>query len=72
MKTDLAKTFMNQIYSRPLHKVYITNKTIFKANDDTLSTDKLDLNDYGPENIRGYRFTLVVIGSYSKLGWTVP
>ena len=32
----------------------------------------LDLNDYGPENNRGYRYVLVTIDSFSKYGWTVP
>ena len=32
----------------------------------------LDLNDYGPENNRGYRCVLVIIDNFRKFGWTVP
>ena len=32
----------------------------------------IDLKDYGSETIRGYRYVLVVIDNFSKLGWTVP
>ena len=34
--------------------------------------DILDLKDCGPENNRGYRYVLVVIDDFSKIGWTVP
>ena len=40
--------------------------------DDIWSLDILDLNDYGPENNRGYRYVLVVIDNFSKFGWTIP
>ena len=36
------------------------------------SLDILDLKDYGPEKNRGYRYILVVIDNFSKIGWTVP
>ena len=31
----------------------------------------MDINDYGPEKYRGYRYILVVIDNFSKFGWTV-
>ena len=31
----------------------------------------MDINDYGPEKFRGYRYILVVIDNFSKFGWTV-
>ena len=34
--------------------------------------DILDLKDYGPENKRGYRYVLVAIDNFSKIGWTIP
>ena len=29
------------------------------------------MQDYGPESNRGYRYVLVVVGKFSKFGWTV-
>ena len=66
------KIFINEIYSKPPKKNYITNKTDVYHIDDTWSLDILDLKDYGPENNRGYRYVLVTIDNFSKYGWTVP
>ena len=66
------KIFINEIYSKPPKKNYITNKTDVYHIDDIWSLDILDLTDYGPENNRGYRYVLVIIDNFSKYGWTVP
>ena len=66
------ETFMNEIYSKPPKKNYVTNKTDEYYIDDIWSLDILDLKDYGPENNRGYRYVLVIIDNFSKYGWTVP
>ena len=66
------KIFINEIYSKPPKKNYITNETDVYHIDDIWSLDILDLKDYGPENNRGYRFVLVIIDIFSKFGWTVP
>ena len=66
------KIFINEIYSKPPKKNYATNKTDVYHIDDIWSLDIIDLKDYGPENNRGYRYVLVIIGNFSKLGWTVP
>ena len=66
------KIFINEIYSKPPKKNYITNKTDVYYIDDIWSLDILDLKDYGPENNRKYRYVLVVIDNFSKYGWTVP
>ena len=66
------KIFINEIYSKPPKKNYITKKTDVYHIDDTWSLDILDLKDYGPENNRGYRYVLVVIERFSKFGWTIP
>ena len=34
--------------------------------------DILDLEDYGPETKRGYRYVLVIVDIFSKFGRTVP
>ena len=66
------KIFINEIYSKPPRKYYVTNKTDVYHIDDIWSLDILDLKDYGPENNRGYRYVLVTIDNFSKYGWTVP
>ena len=66
------KIFINEIYSKPPKKNYITNKTDVYYIDDTWSLDILDWKDYGPENNRGYRYVLVIIDNFSKYGWTIP
>ena len=66
------KIFINEIYSKPPKKNYITNKTDVYYIDDIWSLDILDLKDYGPENNRGCRYVLVTIDNFSKFGWTIP
>ena len=66
------KIFINEIYSKPPKKNYITNKTDVYHIDDIWSLDILDLKDYGPKNNRGYRYVLVTIDNFSKFGWTIP
>ena len=66
------KIFINEIYSKPPKKNYITNKTDVYHFDDIWSLDILDLKDYCPENNRGYRYVLVITYNFSKFGWTVP
>ena len=66
------KIFINEIYSKPPRKNYVTNKTDVYHIDDIWSLDILDLKDYGPENNRGYRYVLVTIDNFSKFGWTSP
>ena len=66
------KILINEIYSKPPKKNYITNKTNVYHIDDIWSLDILDLKDYSPENNRGYRYVLVTIDNFSKYGWTLP
>ena len=66
------KIFINEIYSKGPKKYYATNKTNVYYIDDIWSLDILDLKDYGPENIRGYRYVLVAIDNFSKFVWTTP
>ena len=65
------KIFINEIYSKGPRKSYPTNKTDFYHIDDIWSLDILDFKDYGPENNRDYRYVLVIVDNFSKLGWTV-
>ena len=72
MSQKNIEIFINEIYSKPPKKYYVTNKTDVYHIDDTWSLDILDLKDYGPENNRNYRYVLVVIDNFSKFGWTIP
>ena len=72
MSQKNIKIFINEIYSKPPKKNYVTNKTDVYHIDDIWSLDILDLKDYGPENNRGYRYVLVIIDNFSKFGWTIP
>ena len=53
-------------------KYYATNKTDVCHIDDIWSLDILDIKDYDPTNNRGYRYVIVIIDEFSKIGWTVP
>ena len=66
------KIYINEIYSKPPKKYYAANKTNVYYIDDIWSLDILELKDYGPENNRGYRYVLVAVDNFSKIGWTVP
>ena len=72
MRKDLLKIVIDEIYSSSPKKNYETNKTMIKSIDDTWSSDLLDMNDYGPNNNRGYRYILVVIDNFSNFGWRIP
>ena len=72
MTQKKIKIFINEIYSKGPKKNYFTNKTNVYYIDDIWSLDILDLKDYGLENNRGYRYILVIIDNFSKIGWTVP
>ena len=65
------KLFINEIYSKPPKKNYATNETDVYHIDDIWYLDILDLKDYGPENIRGYRYVLVIEDNFTKFGWTI-
>ena len=66
------KIFINEIYSKPPKKNYITNKTDVYHIDDIWSLDILDLKGYGSKINRQYIYVFVIIDTFSKFGWTVP
>ena len=68
MTQKSIKLFINEIYSKPPKKNYATNKTDFYHFDYISRLDILDFKKYGPENNRFYRYVLVVIDNFSKLG----
>ena len=72
MTQKSIKIFINEIQSKGPKRNYITNKTDVYHIDDIWSLEILDLKDYGPENVRGYRYVLVIVDNFSKFGWTIP
>ena len=50
--------------------IFATNKTDVSLSDHFWNLDMLDLKDYGPENIKGYRY--VLFEKFSILCWTIP
>ena len=56
MTQKTIKIFIHEIYSKPPKKNCAKNKTDVYHSDDIWSLDILDLKDYGPENIKGYRY----------------
>ena len=68
MTQKSSKIFINEIYSKPPKKNYVTIKADVYHIGDIWSLDILDLKDYGPENNRRYRFVLVIIDNFSKFG----
>ena len=72
MTQKIIKIFINEIYSKPPNRNYATNKIDVYHIDGIWSLDILDLKDYGPENIKGYRYVLVIRDSFSNFGWTIP
>ena len=71
MSQKSIKIFINEIFPSPPKKNYATKKTDVYHIDDIWSLDILDLKDYGPENNRNYRYVLVIIDNFNKIGWTV-
>ena len=66
------KLYRNEIFSKGPKRNYITRKTDVYLTVDIWNVDLLDLKDYGPENTTGYRYVLVLIDQFSKLGWSIP
>ena len=72
MTQNTIKTFLNEICLKAPQLNYINKKINVYHIDDIWSLDILDFEDYGPENIRGFRYVLVLIDIFSKYGWTIP
>ena len=72
MTQKSIKVFINQCYSKKPKQNYSTNKTDVFSIDNVWSLDILDIKDYGPRNNRFNRYVLIVIDTFSKLGWTIP
>ena len=71
MTQKTINTFIIELYSRGPRRNYPINKTHVYHFDNIWSLDFLGLRKYGPDNNRNYRYILVVIDNFSKIGWTI-
>ena len=56
----------------PIKKKNAGNKTDAYQINDSWSMDLFDLIEYGLKNYKSFRYILVVINNFSKIGWTTP
>ena len=57
---------MKEIQVKPVKKNFDIYEAVFQNIDDTWSMHLLDLDEHGPNNIKGYRCILEVIDNFSK------
>ena len=55
MKKNNIRTFIDEIYSKPPMRNYLTNKTFYNHVDEIWSIDLADMIDYKTSNNKGYR-----------------
>ena len=72
MTQKTIKILVHEIFLKAPKLNYHTYKTDVYHIDDMWSLDLLDLKYYGLEKKRGYRYVLVLIDKFSKIGWTIP
>ena len=76
LKKILINSENNQVFhkwklSKPPKKNYATKNLDVCHIEDIWSLDLLDLNNYGPENIRNYSYVFVVVDNFSIFVWTI-
>ena len=71
MTQKTIKTFLIEIYSKLPKRIALQTKHVYHINN-IWSLGFLDLKDYGPGNIRGSKYVLVIIDNFSNYGWTLP
>ena len=72
MSQKSIRIFINETYSKGPKKNYPTKKTNIYRTDDVWTLDILDLKDYGPENIRNFKYVLVLVDNFSNFHCTIP
>ena len=66
MTQKTIKIFISKVYSKPPKNFIAYKKTDVYHIEFIWSLDLLNLNDYGLEINRGYRYVLVVIAKFLK------
>ena len=72
MKRDITKIFIDEVYSKPPRKNYLTNKVDYNFVDEIWSIDLADMIDYKFSNNKRFRYIFVIIDNYSKYLWAIP
>ena len=72
MKKDLAKIFIDEIYSSPPKRNYETNKIVYNNIDEIWSIDLADMIDYKISNNKQFRYIFIIIDNFSKYLWAIP
>ena len=72
IKTDLMKTFVDEIYSKALKKNCETNKVVYNHIDEIWSIDLADKVDKKISNNKRIRYTFVIFDIFSKITWAIP
>ena len=72
MKRNLAKIFINEIYSKPPEKNYETNKIVLHHIDENWSIDLADVIDYKVSNNKRFRYIFIINDSFSEYIWAIP
>ena len=72
MKRALTKTIIDEIYSKPPKKNYLTNKIIYNHVDEIWSIDLIHMIDYKVSNNKGFRYVFIIIDNFSKYLWAIP
>ena len=71
MKRDVAKIFIDEIYTKPPMRNYPTNKVVYHYIDETWSIVLADFSDYKTSNNKGYRYKFVIIDNFPKNTWCI-
>ena len=71
IKKDIAKIFVNYIYSKAPKKNMKIIKKIYNKNDEIWSLDLADMIDHKVSNNQGDSYTFKVIDSFSKRLWAI-
>ena len=72
IKKDLAKIFIDEVYSTRPKKNYETNKIVYSHLDETWSIDLADMIDYKISNNKRFRYIIVIIDNFLKYLWAIP
>ena len=72
IRKDLTKIFIDETYSKPPKRKYLTNKILYNHVDEIWSIDLADMIDYKISNNKAFRYIFVIIDNYSKCLWAIP
>ena len=72
MKKDKIKIFLDEVFSKPSMRIYLSNKIIKNLFEEIWSIDLPDVIDYKTRNNKGFRYIFIMIDNFSKHLSCVP